>query len=117
MYRVIHVVYIVCIILIVINDNGCNGKKRKKRRRARKNMGGGPGQQFDPDMMRKMGGRGGRNPMGNEGMEGMMNGGNQMPGGIIYHQLPLQIIVNMKMLLLMNSPSLLLVLYICMYRF
>ena len=40
------------------------------------------GQQFDPEMMRRMGGNGGRNPMGHEGMEGMMPGsGGGMPGG------------------------------------
>ena len=43
------------------NDIGCNGKTKKRRREGK--HGRKPGQQFDPDMM---GGRGGRNPMGNE---------------------------------------------------
>ena len=52
----------------------------KKNRRNRGTAASSMGQQFDPEMMKRMGGNGGRNPMGHEGMEGMMPGGG-MPGG------------------------------------
>ena len=67
------------IIAVVVLHCAAGAKNNRKNRG---NAASSMGQQFDPEMMRRMGSNGGRNPMGREGMEGMMPGsGGGMPGG------------------------------------